>query len=131
MESFGQFAKAQIIYTDVIPDNVISCTGGTWTKQLRWKAKASDSVGTNWSEKIVYDYWPDGARKQEQQFTAGDTKPRATSFHAADFQGTNALLYPRLGDWAVQKLAPTKKEALATEVRAAGLFDERWKVSAK
>ena len=51
------------------------------------------------------------------------------TFHAADFQGTNALLYPRLGDWAILKLAPTPKDALGVEVQAAGLFDEYWKLS--
>ncbi len=50
------------------------------------------------------------------------------TFHAADFRGTNALLYPRLGDWAVLKLAPAKNDPLGIEVRAAGLFDEYWKL---
>lgn len=49
------------------------------------------------------------------------------TFHAADFQGTNALLYPRLGDWAVLKAAPTDKDPAAAEVVASGLFDEFWK----
>ncbi|OWK42355.1 hypothetical protein [Fimbriiglobus ruber] len=48
------------------------------------------------------------------------------TFHAAELKGTNAQLYPRLGDWAVLKLAPTAKDPLATEVVAAGLFDEFW-----
>jgi hypothetical protein len=48
------------------------------------------------------------------------------TFHAADFKGTNALLYPRLGDWAVLKVAPTEKDPAAAEVVAAGLFDEFW-----
>jgi predicted esterase len=50
------------------------------------------------------------------------------TFHAADFQGTNALLYPRLGDFAVLKLASDKKDPLAVEVQRAGLFDDFWKV---
>jgi sugar lactone lactonase YvrE len=48
------------------------------------------------------------------------------TFHAADFRGTNALLYPRLGDWAVLKPTPTKNDPAAAEVVAAGLFDEFW-----
>jgi predicted esterase len=48
------------------------------------------------------------------------------TFHAADFRGTNALLYPRLGDYALLKLAPTDKDTLAVEVVKAGLFDEAW-----
>ncbi|MFO0803522.1 MAG: hypothetical protein U0791_10425 [Gemmataceae bacterium] len=49
------------------------------------------------------------------------------TFKEADLKGTNALLYPRLGDWAVIKPAPTKKNPAAYEVVAAGLFDEQWR----
>ena len=49
------------------------------------------------------------------------------TFGAADFKDTNAMLYPRLGDYALLKLAPTEKDALGTEVVVAGLFDEFWK----
>jgi hypothetical protein len=49
------------------------------------------------------------------------------TFHEADFRGTNALLYPRLGDWAVLKPTPTRDDPTAAEVVAAGLFDENWK----
>jgi pimeloyl-ACP methyl ester carboxylesterase len=48
------------------------------------------------------------------------------TFHAADFRGTNALLYPRLGDYAVLKLTPTGNNAPVVEVETAGLFDEYW-----
>jgi predicted esterase len=53
------------------------------------------------------------------------------TFHAADFQGTNALLYPRLGDYAIVKPTPTAKDPAAFEVVTAGLFDERWQVPKK
>ena len=49
------------------------------------------------------------------------------TFHAADFRATNAMLFPRLGDHAVLKLAGTDKDPLAVEVATAGLFDEYWK----
>lgn len=49
------------------------------------------------------------------------------TFHAADFRGTNALLYPRLGDHALLKLAATEKDPTAVEVVNAGIFDEYWK----
>jgi hypothetical protein len=42
------------------------------------------------------------------------------TFGEREFRGTNALLFPRLGDWAVLNLSG--------EVVAAGLFDETWKV---
>lgn len=48
------------------------------------------------------------------------------TFHAAEFRGTNALLYPRLGDYALLKLAPTSQDPLATQVVTAGLFDDFW-----
>jgi len=48
------------------------------------------------------------------------------TFHAPDFQGTNALLYPRLGDWAILKPTPTEKAPAAADVAAAGLFDDAW-----
>jgi len=51
------------------------------------------------------------------------------TFHAADFRGTNALLYPRLGDYALLKLAATDKDALAVEVVTAGLFDDGWRLT--
>jgi len=43
------------------------------------------------------------------------------TFGAKDFAGTNALLYPRLGDFAVFKLGEPG------EVVAGGYFDEHWK----
>jgi dienelactone hydrolase len=42
------------------------------------------------------------------------------TFSRADLEGTNALLYPRLGDWAVIETATGK-------TAAAGFFDENWR----
>jgi predicted esterase len=53
------------------------------------------------------------------------------TFHEADLLGTNALLYPRLGDFAILKPTPTAKDPTAAEVVRAGLFDENWKVPAE
>jgi len=53
------------------------------------------------------------------------------TFHEADFKGTNALLYPRLGDFAVVKPTPTAKDPAAFEVVTAGLFDEAWQFPKK
>jgi hypothetical protein len=53
------------------------------------------------------------------------------TFKEADLKGTNALLYPRLGDWAVIKPTPTAKDPAAYEVVAAGLFDENWQFKKK
>ena len=48
------------------------------------------------------------------------------TFHEAEFKGTNAQLYPRLGDFAVVKPTPTAKDSAAFEVIDNGLFDEFW-----
>lgn len=53
------------------------------------------------------------------------------TFGEADLKGTNALLYPRLGDWAVIRPAPTDRDPAAYEVVAAGLFDENWQFPKK
>jgi len=45
------------------------------------------------------------------------------TFPTADYEKTNALLYPRLGDYAVLRLA-----AGTPAVAAAGLFDEYWQI---
>jgi hypothetical protein len=50
------------------------------------------------------------------------------TFHEADLQGTNALQYPRLGDYAVLKLARPASGAPIGEVAAAGIFGEFWEL---
>jgi hypothetical protein len=49
------------------------------------------------------------------------------TFHAKDFEATNAMLFPRLGDYAILKVA-AKDDPLAVEVQTAGLFDEFWRM---
>lgn len=53
------------------------------------------------------------------------------TFHAADFEGTNALLYPRLGDYAILKLNPTDRDPLGVDVATSGLFNDFWKLDRK
>jgi hypothetical protein len=50
------------------------------------------------------------------------------TFHEADLKGTNALLYPRLGDYALVKLKADEKDSLAVDVVRAGLFDDYWQL---
>jgi hypothetical protein len=52
------------------------------------------------------------------------------TFHATDFEGTNALLFPRLGDYAILKPQPNERDAAAGEVVTAGLFDDFWRATA-
>jgi predicted esterase len=52
------------------------------------------------------------------------------TFHAEDFKGSNALLFPRLGDYALLKLTGGEKDPLGMEVveEGTGLFDEFWRM---
>lgn len=50
------------------------------------------------------------------------------TFHADAFEGTNALLYPRLGDIAVLKRSEDGKGGFKEETAWAGLFDSRWEL---
>lgn len=49
------------------------------------------------------------------------------TFHETEFKGTNALLYPRLGDWAVLKPKLGDKDSANADVIVAGLFDDNWR----
>ena len=48
------------------------------------------------------------------------------TFGEKEFRGTNALLFPRLGDYAVLKLTKSPAGGVSEEVVLAGLFDEQW-----
>lgn len=50
------------------------------------------------------------------------------TFREYDLRGTNALLYPRWGDWAVIRPTPTDSDPEGHEVLAAGLCDEEWAI---
>jgi hypothetical protein len=49
------------------------------------------------------------------------------TFHEPEFRGSNALVYPRLGDFAVLRL-DASKAAMETTVEQAGLFDDHWEL---
>jgi predicted esterase len=48
------------------------------------------------------------------------------TFHADSLAKTNALLFPRLGDYAIIKPAPMPDDPLAFETADVGLFDDYW-----
>ena len=48
------------------------------------------------------------------------------TFEEDDLRGTNALLYPRWGDWGVIHPTPTPAHPTAHELSASGLFTEFW-----
>jgi dienelactone hydrolase len=53
------------------------------------------------------------------------------TFHERDFRGTNALLFARLGDYAVLHLTQAPVGRPDATVAAAGLFGERWELTAE
>jgi predicted esterase len=50
------------------------------------------------------------------------------TFPTAAYTQTNAMLFPRLGDYALVRVAPQANDALATDVVEAGLFNEYWEI---
>ena len=89
----------------------------TWSeKSIRWDGKDYDSA-----KHIPVMIYPSPlAADRYVVLNSGHT------FHKEDFEGTNALLYPRLGDFALLELIADKKDPLAVEVKTAGLFDDFW-----
>ncbi len=90
----------------------------TWTKEkITWAGK--DYPAAEHVPMMIYPS-PLSPNHRYVVLNSGHT------FHAEDFQGSNALLYPHLGDYAIVKLTGDKKEPLAVEVTTAGLFDDFW-----
>ncbi len=90
---------------------------------ITWTADTLTVNGVSYDAKTHYPalIYPDPLKRDRYLvLNSGHT------FHAAEFEGSNALLYPRLGDWAVLKPSPTKLDPAHTETVAAGLFDEDW-----
>ncbi|MFO1021217.1 MAG: prolyl oligopeptidase family serine peptidase [Planctomycetales bacterium] len=50
------------------------------------------------------------------------------TFHAKDLASSNAWLFPRLGDIAVLKYSPDKKEGYTEEIAWSANFDSAWKL---
>ncbi len=91
---------------------------------LKWKKDVIELAGQRFSSEdhVPVLIYPSPLSSRYVVLNSGHT------FHEADFKGTNALLYPRLGDYAVLKRTPTPDNPLAIQVATAGMFDEFWKV---
>jgi hypothetical protein len=50
------------------------------------------------------------------------------TFHAREFQASNAQLYPRLGDFAVMQFAESTDNGFEERPVKAGMFNEQWKL---
>jgi hypothetical protein len=102
-------------------------------------AKVLPHLPITWNEKelIVHDVKYDPATHIPVLIYPNPDKPGCIvlnsghTFREADLKGTNANLYPHLGDWAVLKAKPTKDDPAGFEVVAAGLFDADWKFEKK
>lgn len=87
-----------------------------WTeKEITWRGKSYDA-----KTHLPMLIYPNGSGHYVV-LNSGHT------FHEADFKGTNALLYPRLGDFALVRPKPSEKEPAQFEIIESGLFDRNWK----
>jgi hypothetical protein len=95
---------------------------------LRWTATELELGGKSYDPATHLPMMIQGARLHPGSYLVLNS---GHTFHEADFKGTNALLYPRLGDYAVVKPTPTAEDPAAFEVVTAGLFDEKWEFPKK
>jgi hypothetical protein len=49
------------------------------------------------------------------------------TFRTEDLKGTNALLFPRWGDYAILKISPAMP--IKAELQESGIFDESWSLA--
>ena len=93
-------------------------------------AKATKSGPIQWTDKeiVVGNRKFDAAKHMLSMIYPNPDNPRrylvinsGHTFREADFKGTNVLLYPRVGDWAVTDIATGK-------VVAEGVFDRHWQL---
>jgi len=105
----------------------------------RLLARVADRLPIRWTKEAI--------QLGKQRFTAADhalvlvypnpLNPRryvvlnsGHTFQERDFRGTNALLFARLGDYAVMHLASGDGHAIEATPATAGLFGERWELTA-
>lgn len=62
-----------------------SCSGA-WVGRLTSRTKAADINASSWSERVQYEYWPDGSIKSELRRDSTEDK-RFEQFYAADPHG--------------------------------------------
>jgi hypothetical protein len=141
-EEWSRFLRGEVPVkddVDVTPDDIANChlvlfgdpSSNSLIEQvlpglpLHWTKERITQDGREWDASThvpVLIYASPLAHERYVVLNSGHT------FHADDFRGTNALLYPRLGDFAVLKLKGDKDDPLAVEVKWAGLFDDFWRV---
>ncbi|MBO0698188.1 MAG: prolyl oligopeptidase family serine peptidase [Zavarzinella sp.] len=90
---------------------------------VRWTADTLELDGTNYDPATHLPMLVQSSPFAPNRYVVLNS---GHTFHEADFKGTNALLYPRLGDYAIVKPTPTDKDPAAFDLVTAGLFDEKW-----
>lgn len=97
--------------TNSVIQRALAGTPARWTKESIQIAGRTFDAATH-SLSMIY---PNPSnRNRYLVINSGHT------FHEKDYLGTNALLYPRVGDWAVT-------DTRTGEVVAEGVFDRNWK----
>lgn len=93
-------------------------------------ARAMKTMPIHWTEQaiVIGDRKFDSATHMLSMIYPNPDNPKrylvinsGHTFHEAEFKGTNVLLYPRVGDWAVTDIGTGK-------VVAEGVFDRNWKL---
>lgn len=96
---------------------------------IKWTKNEVGFVGKGQKTYPAADHYPAFVFAADKSLSSGNVVVNSGhTFHAAEFMGTNAQLYPRLGDYAILKATPKDKEPAATETAVAGLFDDDWKL---
>ena len=120
-----------------------NCTGGTFTS-ANGAAAAQPTASAAGRATIPADYlhlYQQAGKKydpKQQGLSLIYPNPLNTdryvvinsghTIHEAEFKGTNALLFPRLGDIAVQKFAKQRDGEFTEETVWADLFNSEWKL---
>jgi hypothetical protein len=119
MNSEGQYPGSHLVLFGTPKNNRLMAEVMPKLKQIKWSETEFTLGGKIYStsDHIPVLIAPNPLNpKKYVVINSGHT------FGKTDFEGTNALLYPRMGDWGVLKV----KADGSTEIVDSGFFDEQW-----
>ncbi len=119
IDPFGPSGGQHLILFGDMKSNPILAKIVPNLKQIRWTETEFTLGGKTYSTK---DYIPALIAPNPLNPDNYVVINSGHTFGDKDFEGTNALLYPRMGDWGVLKL----KEDGTTELVDSGFFGENW-----
>jgi len=142
-KNFAKWLRGDVRVKD---DNAITRADIANNSLLLFGDPGSNSVIAQIVQKLPIRWTREQIIVGAQTFNAGDHIPAliypnplnpkrylvinsGSTLSAADLEGTNALQYSRLGDYAVMKLAKQADGSIANEVATDGIFDESWRLS--